>query len=60
MALPALRRAVEILRAKAPDEVENYRHTVLRAGDDVARAVDGVSEAESAMLDKIRDALTGS
>lgn len=60
VALPALRSAVRILRAKAPDELENYRHTVLRAGDEVARASDGVSEAESAMLDKIRDALSNS
>ncbi|MGW4463147.1 hypothetical protein [Micromonospora sp. NPDC004704] len=58
VALPALRSAVRILRAKAPDELENYRETVLRAGDEVARASDGVSEAESAMLDKIRDALS--
>lgn len=57
VALPELRRAVEILRAKVPDELENYRRTVLRAGDEVARASDGVSAAEAAMLDKIRDAL---
>ncbi|MFK3980114.1 hypothetical protein ACI2K4_06985 [Micromonospora sp. NPDC050397] len=60
VALPALRRAVEILRAKVPGEVENYRNTVLRAGDEVARAADGVSGAEAAMLDKIRDALHAS
>ncbi|WP_329108149.1 hypothetical protein OG792_06060 [Micromonospora sp. NBC_01699] len=58
VALPALRSAIRILRAKAPDELENYRRTVLRAGDEVARASDGVSEAEAAMLDKIRDALS--
>ncbi|WP_121158856.1 hypothetical protein [Micromonospora pisi] len=60
VALPALRRAVQILSVKAPGELENYRHTVLRAGDEVARASDGVSEAEAAMLDKIRDALSAS
>jgi hypothetical protein len=59
VAVPALRRAVELLRDRAPDELENYCQTVLRAAEHVALASDGVSTAEAAMLDKIRNALTG-
>ena len=55
--LPALRRAVEILRAKAPRELDGYRAAVISAGDEVARCVAGTSEAEAAMLGKIRAAL---
>jgi hypothetical protein len=55
--LPALRRSVEILGAKAPQEVDNYRATVVAAIGDVARASDGVDEAEAAMMAKVRDAL---
>lgn len=55
--LPALGRAVEILRAKAPAEVENYRSAVLTTIDVVARAVDGIDAAEAAMIGKVRQAL---
>jgi hypothetical protein len=55
--LPALRRSIEILRAKAPEELDNYRATVVRATDDVARASEGVDQDEAAMLKMVRDAL---
>jgi hypothetical protein len=55
--LPALRESVNILTAKAPDELENYRMTVLAAADRVAKASEGVSAHEAAMLAKVRDAL---
>lgn len=55
--LPGLRRAVEILRAKAPDEVARYRSTVLDATEEVARAHDGISPNEAAVIASIREAL---
>ena len=59
MVLPALRDAVEILRAKAPEELDGYRAAVLGAGHEVSRAAGGVAAPETAMLDKIREALAG-
>ncbi|WFE38787.1 hypothetical protein [Micromonospora sp. WMMD998] len=56
--LPALGRAVEILRAKSPGDVEAYRSVVLTAADRVAQAHRGVEPAEVAAIDKIRTALT--
>ncbi|PTA46801.1 hypothetical protein [Micromonospora sp. RP3T] len=56
--LPALGRAVEILRAKSPGDVEAYRSVVLAAADQVAAAHRGVAPAEAAAIDKIRVALT--
>lgn len=58
--LPALGRAVRILRAKSPGDVETYRSVVLAAADRVARADRGVTPAETAVIDRIRDALAES
>ncbi|SCL20979.1 hypothetical protein GA0070624_2182 [Micromonospora rhizosphaerae] len=55
--LPALTRALQILREKAPDELETYRSVVLAAVDRVAGADRGVAPAEAAMIDRIRTAL---
>ncbi|MEV4755380.1 hypothetical protein AB0J86_09735 [Micromonospora sp. NPDC049559] len=55
--LPALRRAVEILGAKAPAEVANYRAAVLDAVDRVAGSTEGTSRAEGELLARVRDAL---
>ncbi|WNM40736.1 hypothetical protein RMN56_05135 [Micromonospora halotolerans] len=55
--LPALGRAVEILRTKSPGDVEAYRSVVLAAADRVAQAHRGVAPAEAAVIDKIRHAL---
>ncbi|GAB3153604.1 hypothetical protein GCM10027290_46680 [Micromonospora sonneratiae] len=55
--LPALRNAVEILRAKAPAEVDNYRTTVIEAVDQVGRAANGINEVEATMVAKVRTAL---
>ncbi|MEU8422071.1 hypothetical protein AB0C15_14470 [Micromonospora sp. NPDC048835] len=55
--LPALGRAVRILREKSPREVDAYRELVLAAADQVARAHDGVAPAEAAAIDQIRVAL---
>lgn len=57
--LPALGRAVRILREKSPADVDAYREVVLTAADRVARAHDGVAPAEAAAIDRIRGALTG-
>ncbi|MEV4542323.1 hypothetical protein [Micromonospora echinaurantiaca] len=55
--LPALGRAMGILREKAPQDVPVYRSVVLAAADRVARAHRGVAAAEAAVIDRIRDAL---
>ncbi|SBT52908.1 hypothetical protein [Micromonospora auratinigra] len=55
--LPALGRAVAILRAKSPADVEAYRRVVLAAADRVAAAHRGVGPAESTVLERIRGAL---
>ncbi|MFY1700801.1 MULTISPECIES: hypothetical protein [Micromonospora] len=55
--LPALGRAMAILRDKAPGEAQNYRSVVLTAADEVARAHKGVSPAEAEAIDRIRQAL---
>jgi hypothetical protein len=58
--LPALCRAVRILREKSPADVDAYRSVVLTAADRVARAHDGVVPEEAAVIERIRGALTGS
>jgi hypothetical protein len=55
--LPMLRRSVQILEAKAPAEVDNYRRTVQAAADRVALATAGVDSAEAEMIGKVRTAL---
>lgn len=55
--LPELRRAMAVLRAKAPDEAARYRSAVLDAAEEVARAHDGISPNEAAMIESIRTAL---
>ncbi|MEU1886417.1 hypothetical protein ABZ491_13200 [Micromonospora rifamycinica] len=55
--LPALGRAVEILRAKSPADVSTYRELVLTAAEQVARAHRGVTPAEADAVDRIRTAL---
>ena len=58
--LPALCRAVRILREKSPADVDAYRSVVLTAADRVARAHAGVAPEEAAVIDRIRGALAGS
>lgn len=55
--LPALARSVEILRQRAPEEVDRYRATVLAAARQVSDASEGVSEAESTMVATVMGAL---
>ncbi len=53
----ALQAAVATLRAKAPDEVENYRAFVLELAEAVGRAAKGGDEAEAAAIERVKAAL---
>ena len=55
--LAALGTAMGTLGAKAPDEVESYRQLVLGVARAVAEAKGGVSEAETAALAQVEEAL---
>ncbi|MGC5021161.1 hypothetical protein [Micromonospora sp. DT47] len=55
--LPALGRAVDILREKSPGDLAVYRDVVLAAAERVARASRGVVPAEAAVIERIRGAL---
>jgi hypothetical protein len=55
--LEALRSATGLLGAKAPDEVEAYRELVLGVAERAATAKSGVEEAETATIQKVREAL---
>ena len=55
--LAALGTAMGALGAKAPDEVENYKQLVVGIADAVAEAKGGVSEQETAALEKVKAAL---
>ena len=53
----ALQSAVEILSAKAPDELDPYRQVVLGAATAVADAKNGVSPSEAAVISAVKGAL---
>jgi len=55
--LEALRSAVATLESKAPDEVEAYKSFVLDVAQSVGEAAEGGSEAEGAVVEKIRSVL---
>ncbi|MFJ6195552.1 hypothetical protein [Micromonospora sp. NPDC092111] len=55
--LPALGRAVDILRAKSPRDLSAYRDLVLAAAEQVARVDREVAPAEAAAIERIRGAL---
>ena len=55
--LAALGTAMGALGAKAPDEVENYKQLVVGIADAVAEAKGGVSEQETAALEKVKAVL---
>ena len=54
--LEALRSAAELLRAKAPDELDAYRTFVLELARSVSSAAGGGDEAEAAAIAKIEGA----
>lgn len=53
----ALRSALSILRAKAPDEVEAYSSFVLGVAESVAQAAKDVAPGETVAIERIRAAL---
>jgi hypothetical protein len=55
--LEALRAAVATLESKAPDEAEAYKSFVLDVAQSVGEAAEGGSEAEGAVVEKIRSVL---
>jgi hypothetical protein len=55
--LEALRGAVETLRAKAPEELDNYRAFVIELAESVGRSAGGGDEAEAAAIEKVKAAL---
>jgi hypothetical protein len=57
--LDALRSAVAVLEAKAPDEVDAYRSFVLDLARSVAAAAPGGDDAETGAVAKIEAALAG-
>jgi hypothetical protein len=55
--LEALRKALQVLEAKAPEEADAYRSFVLDVAESVGNAAAGGEAAESGALEKIRSAL---
>ena len=55
--LDTLRSAVEVLEAKAPEELEAYKSFVLEVAEKVGKAAGGGDAAEAATIEKIRSAL---
>jgi hypothetical protein len=53
----ALRSAVQILRQKAPEDLEAYRSFVLDVAQSVAEAAKGVGAGETGAIEKIRATL---
>jgi hypothetical protein len=53
----ALGQAVDVLKAKSPEDLPAYRQLVLDVAESVAEAAKGVSPQESKALDSIRAAL---
>jgi hypothetical protein len=58
--LDALRKAMQVLETKAPEEADTYRNFVLEIAESVGKAAAGGEAAESESLEKIRSALGGS
>jgi hypothetical protein len=57
--LEALRKAMQVLDEKAPEEAAAYRSFVLEIAESVGKAAAGGEAAESESLEKIRSALGG-
>jgi hypothetical protein len=55
--MEALRSAVSVLQAKAPEELDAYRTFVLDVAESVGAAAGGGEAAERGAIDKIRSAL---
>jgi hypothetical protein len=55
--LDSLRTATAALTSKAPEELDGYRQLVLGVAERVASAKSGVSEKETAAIEKIKQAV---
>lgn len=55
--LGQLQQSTQILQSKSPQELQNYRTTIMNACDQVAKAQGGSSDAEMSTIGKIRSAL---
>jgi hypothetical protein len=55
--LDSLRKAIQTLQAKAPEEVDAYRSFALDVAESVGNAAGGGETSESAALEKIRSTL---
>ena len=55
--LDSLRTATAALASKAPEELDGYRQLVLGVAERVANAKSGVSENETAAIEKIKQAV---
>ena len=55
--LGQLQRAIAILQAKAPQDLQSYRDVIVAACDEVANASKGVAESEAAVIAKIKSAI---
>jgi hypothetical protein len=55
--LGQLQRAIAILQAKAPQDLQSYRDVIVAACDEVANASKGVAESEAAAIAKIKSAM---
>jgi hypothetical protein len=58
--LEALRKAMQVLQAKAPEEADAYKSFVLEVAESVGKAAAGGDTAEAESLEKIRSAVEGS
>jgi len=52
-----LQQSTQILQMKAPQELQDYRNTVMHACDQAAKAQGGTSQNEMNTINKIRSAL---
>jgi hypothetical protein len=57
--LEALRKALQLLQAKAPEEADAYKSFVLEVAESVGKAAGGGETAEAETLEKIRAAAGG-
>lgn len=55
--LQQVQQAVQILQAKAPQDLESYRAVVVAACDHVAEASEGVAASETAAIAKVKAAI---
>jgi hypothetical protein len=56
VALEHVRKAVAVVAAKAPEDLEPFRQTLVAVAMAMAGAVDGTSEAEAAAIERVKDA----